>query len=96
MSTEYERTICKSAERHQKRGESDIRKSTPQRNTENAYGCNLGPISKTTALSQAALIIPSFQEYAQKATDIEKMEQDLMQMQMERAKSQALYEKLCA
>lgn len=90
MSTEYARTICKSAERHQKkeseRGDQ-VRKSTPQRQTEEAYGCNVALVPKTAvALSQAALVIPSFQEYAQKATDIEKMEQDLMQMQMQRGK----------
>ena len=41
------------------------------------------PVSKVE-LSQAALGIPSFAEFAKRANDVEKMEQDLLQKQLKR------------
>ena len=46
-----------------------------------AYG-SLKPTPSRVELPSAALVIPSFQEYAKKMTDIELMEQELMQKQL--------------
>ena len=71
MTTEYTRTICKSAERRQVKKSLD--RASVQQLSEEAYGYKGSP-TRNNALSQAALGIPSFQEYAKRATDIETME----------------------
>ena len=84
METEYSRTICRSAERHRS-GSNQNRPSTSipieESQYAEAYGhMKLAPTKVT--LCPAALTIPSFQQYAKKVTDIELMEQELMQKQL--------------
>jgi len=85
METEYSRTICRSAERHRSgsRQESQNRPSIPIEESQyaEAYG-HLKPAATKVNLCPAALTIPSFQQYAKKVTDIELMEQELMQKQL--------------
>ena len=95
MKTEYQRTIEKSVER-QKRGSTTSPDQLQQDIAyKDAYGNLVRPAPKVN-LSQAALVIPSFQRYAEKITDIEQMEQELLQKQLLRSQCQAKYEKICA
>lgn len=85
METEYSRTICMSAERHRSgsRQGSQNRPSLPIEASQylEAYG-HMKVAPTKVNLCPAALTIPSFQQYAKKVTDIELMEQELMQKQL--------------
>ena len=98
MKTEYQRTIEKSAER-QHCSRSPERHALEFIQQDAAYNDAYGNLTKPAPkvnLSQAALVIPSFQRYAEQITDIEQMEQELLQKQLLRSKCQAKYEKICA